>query len=74
MDAHKFTTVLRRPIAERAQDIGAWFYILSVVSQFAVVTNAFLIAVTAQLVPIETFAIGGYKYVTVLARNYVNTV
>ena len=62
LDAHKFTTVLRRPIAERAQDIGAWFYILTVISQLAVVTNAFLIAVTAQLVPVEVYA-HSFRYI-----------
>ena len=62
LDAHKFTTVLRRPVAERAQDIGAWFYILTVISQLAVISNAFLIAITAQLVPLEVYAFG-YRYV-----------
>ena len=54
--------MLRRPVAERAQDIGAWFYILTVISQLAVISNAFLIAITAQLVPIEVYAYG-YRYV-----------
>ena len=62
LDAHKFTTVFRRPVAERAQDIGAWFYILTVISQLAVVSNAFLIAFTAHIVPIEVYAFG-YRYV-----------
>ena len=62
LDAHKFTTVLRRPVAERAQDIGAWFYILTVISQLAVISNAFLIAITAQLVPLEVYRYS-YRYV-----------
>ena len=62
LDARKFTTVFRQPIAERAQDIGAWFYILTVISQLAVVSNALLIAFTAHIVPIEVYAFG-YRYV-----------
>ena len=42
---------------------GAWFGILTVVSQLAVVTNAFLIAITAQFIPIETYARGGFRSV-----------
>ena len=61
LDAHKFITVFRRPVAERAQDIGAWFTILDVVSKTAVVTNALLIAITAQFIPIETYRFGGYR-------------
>ncbi len=41
--------------------LGAWYGILAVVSQLAVVTNAFLIAVTAQFIPIEVFTRGGYR-------------
>jgi len=61
LDAHKFVAVFRRPVAERAQDIGAWYTILEVVSKLAVVTNALLIAITAQFVPIETYRYGGFR-------------
>ena len=55
LDAHKFVTVFRRPVAERAQDIGAWFYLLRFVTNLCVVTNALLIAVTSQFIDREVF-------------------
>lgn len=57
LDAHKFVTVFRRPVAERAQDIGAWFYLLRFITNLCVVTNALLIAVTSQFIDREV-----YKY------------
>lgn len=39
LDAQKFVCELRRPVAERAQDIGVWFDILEIIAQFAVITN-----------------------------------
>jgi hypothetical protein len=53
--------VLRRPISERAQDIGAWYGVLAVVSQLAVVTNALLIAITSNFVGFEVYRRGGYS-------------
>ena len=40
---------------------GAWFTILNIISQLSVVTNAFLIAVTAQFVPFEVYVRGGWS-------------
>ena len=39
LDAYKYIVTTRRPVAERAQDIGAWYAILEFVSKLAVVTN-----------------------------------
>ena len=39
LDAHKFVCETRRPVAERAQDIGVWFTILEALAQFAVISN-----------------------------------
>ena len=39
LDAYKYVVFVRRQVAERAQDIGAWYGILDVVSKLAVVTN-----------------------------------
>ncbi len=55
LDAHKFIQILRRPVAERAQDIGAWFYLLNFTTSLCVITNAFLIAVTSQFINFEVF-------------------
>lgn len=55
LDAHKFIQVFRRPLAERAQDIGAWFHLLKFVTNLCVVTNALLISVTSQFIDRELF-------------------
>lgn len=39
LDAYKYTVTQRRPVAERAQDIGAWYSILDVVAKLSVITN-----------------------------------
>ena len=39
LDAYKYVVTQRRPVAERAQDIGAWYSILDVVAKMAVITN-----------------------------------
>ena len=39
LDAHKFICETRRPVAERAQDIGVWFTILDALAQLAVISN-----------------------------------
>lgn len=51
LDAHKFVSEYRRPVAERAQDIGIWFQILQMISYTAVIANAFLIAFTSSFLP-----------------------
>ena len=47
LDAYKFTAQTRRPLAQRAQDIGAWYKILQVVTYLSVVTN---VSTTADIV------------------------
>ena len=39
LDAYKYLVTQKRPVAERSQDIGAWYSILDFVSKLAVVTN-----------------------------------
>lgn len=39
LDAQKFVCEYRRPVAERAQDIGIWFTILQVITHLAVISN-----------------------------------
>ena len=39
VDANKYVTALRRPLAQRAQDIGAWVNILQVITKISVLTN-----------------------------------
>jgi len=51
LDAQKFVCETRRAVAERAENIGIWFKILDFLAQFAVITNAFLIAFTSEFIP-----------------------
>ncbi|XP_051996823.1 anoctamin-1-like isoform X1 [Xyrauchen texanus] len=51
LDAKKFVTELRRPIAMRAKDIGIWYTLLRGLSKVAVIVNAFVISFTSDLIP-----------------------
>lgn len=51
LDAQKFVCETRRPVADRAQDIGVWFSIMDALAQLAVISNAFLIAFTSEFLP-----------------------
>lgn len=39
LDAQKFVTEYRRPVAERAQSIGIWFPIMQFITHIAVLSN-----------------------------------
>ena len=39
LDAYKYTTQMRRPIAQQVQDIGIWYSILEGMTYLAVVSN-----------------------------------
>ncbi|XP_053674951.1 anoctamin-5 [Anopheles nili] len=58
LDAYKMVTQSRRPLAERVEDIGAWYGILKIITYTAVVSNAFVIAYTSDFIPRMV-----YKYV-----------
>lgn len=51
LDARKFVCEYRRPVAERAQDIGIWFHILTGLTHLAVISNAFLLAFSSDFLP-----------------------
>ncbi|XP_014430071.2 anoctamin-1 isoform X3 [Pelodiscus sinensis] len=51
LDAKKFVTELRRPVAVRAKDIGIWYNILRAVGKLAVIINAFVISFTSDFIP-----------------------
>eukprot|EP00127_Corallochytrium_limacisporum_P004673 Clim_evm27s172 gene=Clim_evmTU27s172 len=51
LDATKFLRNFRRPIAERAQDIGTWQSIFEGMAFLAVVFNALIIGITSEYVP-----------------------
>uniref|UniRef100_A0A4W6BN82 Anoctamin n=1 Tax=Lates calcarifer TaxID=8187 RepID=A0A4W6BN82_LATCA len=68
LDAHKFVCEYRRPVAERAQNIGVWFNILEALSHLSVIANAFLIAFTSDFLPRLLYQ---YKFDNEL-NGYVN--
>lgn len=51
LDAVNFIMNFRRPVAQRAEDIGAWFYILSTLTELSIIVNAFVLAFTSELIP-----------------------
>ncbi|XP_030580996.1 anoctamin-1a isoform X3 [Archocentrus centrarchus] len=51
LDAKKFVTEVRRPIAVKAKDIGIWYNLLRGLSKVAVIVNAFVIAFTSDFIP-----------------------
>ncbi|KAH1011948.1 hypothetical protein HUJ04_001214 [Dendroctonus ponderosae] len=59
LDAYKMVTQARRPLAERVEDIGAWYGILKAITYAAVVSNAFVIAYTSDFIPRMVYK---YKY------------
>ncbi|KAM6950957.1 anoctamin-5b isoform 1-T1 [Lycodopsis pacificus] len=70
VDAWKFTTQFRRPIASKARNIGAWQEILNGVAILSVVTNAFIMAFTSDMIPRMVFL---YAYgQNASMRGYVN--
>uniref|UniRef100_A0A671LIL7 Anoctamin n=1 Tax=Sinocyclocheilus anshuiensis TaxID=1608454 RepID=A0A671LIL7_9TELE len=59
LDAYKFVTQWRRPMPARATDIGIWHGILEGIGVVAVITNAFVIAITSDYIPRFVYA---FKY------------
>uniref|UniRef100_A0A671UJD1 Anoctamin n=1 Tax=Sparus aurata TaxID=8175 RepID=A0A671UJD1_SPAAU len=51
VDSWKLTTQFRRPVAAKAHSIGAWQEILNGMAILSVVTNAFIVAFTSDMIP-----------------------
>ncbi|XP_076466402.1 anoctamin-4-like isoform X2 [Babylonia areolata] len=69
LDAYKFVTQWRRPLAARAQDIGIWFGILRGITTVAVASNAAIIAFTSEFIPKLVYR---YGYNDGNIEGYVN--
>ncbi|XP_030221370.1 anoctamin-5 isoform X1 [Gadus morhua] len=72
VDAWKFTTQFRRPVASKAHSIGAWQEILNGVAVLSVVTNAFIVAFTSDMIPRLVYM---YAYQTngqLSMKGYIN--
>lgn len=50
-DAYKFIVTTRRPVPEQARNIGVWLTIINMISNVAVLCNAFVIAFTSDFIP-----------------------
>uniref|UniRef100_A0A8C5GQI3 Anoctamin n=1 Tax=Gouania willdenowi TaxID=441366 RepID=A0A8C5GQI3_GOUWI len=70
VDAWKFTTQFRRPVASKARNIGAWQEILNGVAILSVVTNAFIMAFTSDMIPRMVYLYAYSKEGSM--RGYVN--
>ncbi|XP_070617984.1 anoctamin-5 isoform X4 [Erythrolamprus reginae] len=51
VDSWKLTTQFRRPVAAKAHSIGIWQEILNGMAILSVVTNAFIVAFTSDMIP-----------------------
>ncbi|XP_075423326.1 anoctamin-5 isoform X4 [Ascaphus truei] len=51
VDSWKLTTQFRRPVAAKAHSIGVWQEILNGMAVLSVVTNAFIVAFTSDMIP-----------------------
>ncbi|XP_064191764.1 anoctamin-5 isoform X2 [Anguilla rostrata] len=51
VDAWKLTTQFRRPMASKARSIGAWLEILNGMAVLSVITNAFIVSFTSDMIP-----------------------
>uniref|UniRef100_A0A8D2NR38 Anoctamin n=1 Tax=Zosterops lateralis melanops TaxID=1220523 RepID=A0A8D2NR38_ZOSLA len=51
VDSWKLTTQYRRPVAAKAHSIGVWQEILNGMAILSVVTNAFIVAFTSDMIP-----------------------
>ncbi|XP_029438253.1 anoctamin-3 isoform X2 [Rhinatrema bivittatum] len=67
LDAYKFVTQWRRPMPARATDIGIWYGILEGIGILAVITNAFVIAITSDYIPRFVYA---FKYGPCVDEGY----
>ncbi|XP_030056565.1 anoctamin-5 isoform X2 [Microcaecilia unicolor] len=61
VDSWKLTTQHRRPVAAKAHSIGVWQEILNGMAILSVVTNAFIVAFTSDMIPRLVFY---YAYFT----------
>ncbi|XP_041094151.1 anoctamin-7-like isoform X2 [Polyodon spathula] len=51
LDARKLLLEVRRPVAEKAHNIGVWFSILEVLTKLSVISNAVLITFSSEFLP-----------------------
>uniref|UniRef100_A0A8B9HQX1 Anoctamin n=1 Tax=Astyanax mexicanus TaxID=7994 RepID=A0A8B9HQX1_ASTMX len=72
VDAWKLTTQFRRPVAAKAHSIGAWDEILNMIAVFSVVTNAFIVAFTSDMIPRLVYLYAYHPGTELTMQGYVN--
>ncbi|XP_017578355.1 anoctamin-5 isoform X2 [Pygocentrus nattereri] len=72
VDAWKLTTQFRRPVAAKAHSIGAWDEILNLIAVFSVVTNAFIVAFTSDMIPRLVYFYAYHPGTELTMQGYVN--
>merc|ERR1739844_401279 len=55
LDARKLLATMRRPLGQRAQDIGVWAGILRSITMLSVLTNGWTIAQSSEFIPHMVF-------------------
>lgn len=51
LDAKKFLLYYRRSVPKRVRDIGSWYRIMQIICRLSVMSNAFIIAFSSNLIP-----------------------
>ncbi|KAG7245455.1 hypothetical protein INR49_010906 [Caranx melampygus] len=72
VDAWKLTTQFRRPVAAKAHSIGAWEEILSGIAVLSVVTNAFIVAFTSDMIPRLVYMYAYHPNNEMNMKGYIN--
>ncbi|XP_053497750.1 anoctamin-5 isoform X2 [Ictalurus furcatus] len=73
VDAWKLTTQFRRPVAAKAHSIGAWDEILNMIAVFSVVTNAFIVAFTSDMIPRLVYLYAYHPDAGLTMDGYINS-
>ncbi|KAG7468367.1 hypothetical protein MATL_G00142180 [Megalops atlanticus] len=72
VDAWKLTTQFRRPVAAKARSIGAWLEILNGMAVLSVITNAFIVAFTSDMIPRLVYLYVYQPNKTATMEGYIN--
>ncbi|XP_065813201.1 anoctamin-5 isoform X2 [Labrus bergylta] len=73
VDAWKLTTQFRRPVAAKAHSIGAWQEILNGMAVLSVVTNAFIVAFTSDMIPRLVYMYAYQSKEEMSMKGYINS-
>ncbi|XP_051547999.1 anoctamin-5 [Myxocyprinus asiaticus] len=72
VDAWKLTTQFRRPVASKAHSIGAWEEILNMIAVLSVVTNAFIVSFTSDMIPRLVYLYAYHPGTEITMEGYIN--